>query len=122
MKLDDHTVQLAGLLVAIGQLIIAAIDLSLNAWRIHMTEQTPNNPQRNLNREGIVIAFLALFGVLAIASVGIYWVTILISTSKSGTLTELVTRAAALATFLGLGAGIFIGQWLPKALTRLIRR
>ena len=122
MELDDRTVQLAALWSSIGQFIIAAITLWLEIRRIRMSVQNSSNPERrSVSKEGLVMAFLILFGLFALVSAGIYWAAILISTASEGNLTQVVTRAAAWATFLGLGAGILIGLWLPKRLTRIIK-
>ena len=121
MILDEKNLYLAGAWASIGQFIIAALILFLDIRRDLMSEQKPNPPGRNLNYVRFIVAYLSLFIFLAASAFAVYWVTILISTSSKGTLSELVTRAAAWATFLGLGSGVFIGQWLPKRITNLVR-
>jgi hypothetical protein len=121
MKWDDRTIALFGDLASAGSFILAAISLFLKVWRSPMSEQDSKNSETSSNNGDLAIALFAILGMLIVAAAIVYFVTILISTSSHGTLTQLVTRAATWATFLGLGVGIFIGQWLPKRLSRLIR-
>ena len=121
MNWDDRTIALAGDLASVGSLILGAIALFLEVRRIRMSAQNSNNSETSSNNGDLTIALFAILGVLIVAAVIIYFVTILLSTLSHGTVIQLVTRAAAWATLLGLGTGIYIGQWLPKRLARLIR-